>query len=145
MAKSIKLKDENYIDSTAIMHNRKLLADIIYPVGSVYISTNSTNPSTYYGGTWEQITDRFLLACGYTYANGSTGGEATHTLTVNEIPSHYHTYTAKYGSDTTSVSAQAWELNCTNHTNYKTNSTGGGQAHNNMPPYFVVFMWKRIS
>lgn len=62
----------------------------LYPVGSIYMSVNSTNPSNYFGGTWEQIKDRFLLACGSTYSNGSTGGETTHTLTVNEIPSHNH-------------------------------------------------------
>ena len=40
------------------------ILNIIYPVGSIYMSTNSTNPSTLFGGTWKQIKDRFLLACG---------------------------------------------------------------------------------
>lgn len=68
--------------------------DEIYPVGSIYLSVNATNPSNLFGGTWEQIKDKFLLACGDTYANGTTGGEATHTLTVNEMPSHNHTANA---------------------------------------------------
>ena len=68
----------------------RLLSDIIYPVGSIYISVNSTNPSVYFGGSWEQIKDRFLLACGDTYNNGIFGGEAKHKLTVNEMPSHSH-------------------------------------------------------
>ena len=63
----------------------------IYPVGSIYMSVNSTNPSTLFGGEWEQIEDRFLLACGTNHNNGETGGEATHTLTTNEMPSHNHT------------------------------------------------------
>ena len=66
------------------------LINTIYPVGSIYMSVNSTNPSVLFGGTWEQIKDTFLLATGDTYANGSTGGEATHTLTENEMPSHTH-------------------------------------------------------
>ena len=62
----------------------------IYPVGSIYMSINSTDPSELFGGEWEQIKDRFLLACGTTYSNGATGGEATHTLTTNEMPTHSH-------------------------------------------------------
>ena len=88
------------------------------------------------------------MAAGDTYANGTTGGEATHTLTVNEIPSHTH------GGSETGVS---WGNATGNHygLNGGMNSgpwhpspigyTGGGQAHNNMPPYLTVYMWKRIS
>lgn len=61
-----------------------------YPIGSIYLSVNNTNPETIFGGKWEQIKDKFLLACGSTYSNGSTGGEATHKLTTNEIPAHSH-------------------------------------------------------
>lgn len=66
-----------------------------YPIGSIYISTNSTDPSTLFGGTWTQIEDRFLLASGSSYAlktNGAntTGGEATHSLTESEMPRHTH-------------------------------------------------------
>jgi microcystin-dependent protein len=71
----------------------------IYPVGSIYMSVNNVNPSTMFGGTWEQIKDKFLLACGDTYNNGATGGEANHTLTSNEIPSHNHSYTKATGVD----------------------------------------------
>lgn len=58
----------------------------IYPIGSIYLSVNNVNPSTMFGGTWVQIKDKFLLAAGDNYNNGSTGGEATHTLTKTEIP-----------------------------------------------------------
>ena len=71
----------------------------IYPVGSIYMSVNNVNPSTMFGGTWQQIKDRFLLACGDTYANASTGGEASHELTANEMPSHNHSYTKATGVD----------------------------------------------
>lgn len=66
--------------------------DSIYPVGSIYMSLNPTNPSQLFGGTWEQIKDRFLLAAGTTYSAGGTGGEAAHKLTAAEsgVPAHAH-------------------------------------------------------
>lgn len=64
----------------------KRMFDLIYPVGSVYISVNNTNPAVLFGGTWVQIKDRFLLGAGTTYSNGTTGGEASHTLTTGELP-----------------------------------------------------------
>lgn len=117
----------------------------LYPVGSIYISVNSTNPTNYFGGTWEQIKDRFLLACGSTYSNGSTGGEATHKLTINEMPRHKHTNWTSQGG--------AWAretMSCGNKTAHdeadygNMDYAGGDQPHNNMPPYLAVYIWKRI-
>lgn len=119
----------------------------IYPVGSIYISVNNTNPSTLFGGMWEQIKDRFLLAVGDTYTNVSTyGGEATHTLTVDEMPSHAHTTSNIWNAGSavsTAGNVVNWQQHATTDVN-KINNTGGGQAHNNMPPYLTVYMWKRI-
>lgn len=120
----------------------------IWPVGSIYLSVNATNPGTLFGGTWQQITGRFLLAAGGGYSAGATGGEASHTLTVSEIPSHSHTY-----SDTQSRLAQGSYGYNANDTMYdqfflqskSTGSSGGGGAHNNMPPYLVVYVWKRTA
>ena len=82
----------------------KLLKDYIqqfsktlYPVGSIYLSVNNTNPSTLFGGIWEQLKDRFLLGAGSTYANGSTGGAATVTLQSSQIPAHNHSATFSSG------------------------------------------------
>ena len=61
-----------------------------YPVGSLYWSSKSTDPATLFGGTWKQIKDKFILAAGDTYTVGTTGGEAAHTLTTAEMPSHNH-------------------------------------------------------
>lgn len=69
---------------------RKNLLNIIYPVGSIYISTNSTNPQNIWGGTWSQIQGRFLLGASSTYSAGTTGGAATVTLTTAQIPAHTH-------------------------------------------------------
>ncbi len=66
------------------------IVDMIYPVGSIYMNVNPTDPQILFGGTWTRLKDRFLLGSGDTYTNGATGGEATHTLTTNEMPSHTH-------------------------------------------------------
>ena len=66
--------------------------DLIYPVGSIYMSVNATNPKDLFGGTWTQIQGRFLLGMSSSYPAGSQGGEATHTLTANEMPNHTHQY-----------------------------------------------------
>ena len=69
------------------------LLNLVYPVGSIYWSSKNTNPGTLFGGTWQQIKDRFILAAGDSYSNGATGGAATVTLTVNNMPSHSHSFT----------------------------------------------------
>lgn len=125
--------------------------DNIYPIGSIFISTNTTNPSTYFGGKWERIKGRFLLAADdSTYKIGVTGGEATHKLTTNEMPSHSHGITTYRGSSQWAL-GYIWARAATNSVPQNqtwvtnTSNAGGNQAHNNMPPYLVVYIWKRIS
>lgn len=115
-----------------------------YPVGSIYMSVNSTDPGTLFGGTWEQIQDRFLLAAGTSYTAGATGGEATHTLTVTEMPSHIHSI-HDVGQAGTGTSVYGGVRLNQVFANNNSGSTGGGQAHNNMPPYLVVYIWKRTA
>ena len=131
--------------------------DSMYPVGSIYMSVNDTNPATLFGGTWEQLQNRFLLGAGSSYTAGSTGGEATHQLTVNEMPSHAgHVYNEVRGgnwagflstSDATSYgsSGRGWNLTAGNELHPAGDSLGGNAAHNNMPPYLVVYIWKRTA
>lgn len=127
----------------------------LYPVGSIYLSVNNTNPSVLFGGEWEQIKDTFLLSAGDTYEAGSTGGEATHTLTVAELPKDFPKQNKGiiYDSGETNSGWFAGEIKTYNSSNYKTQTgrgtqifeeLGNGQAHNNMPPYLTVYMWKRI-
>lgn len=82
-----------YEDGAAAVQENSInaLANIIYPIGSIYISVNNTNPSVLFGGDWVQIKDKFLLSAGDTYAAGTGGGEAAHTLTQAETPAHTHT------------------------------------------------------
>ena len=145
-----------WIDTGEVQNSGSELP-MVYPVGSIYMSVNNTNPATLFGfGTWEQIKDTFLLSAGDTYTAGDIGGEATHTLTASEIPKHEHsiqwtngaygiTNNAKEGTGGT-----VWNYlkmqDISSGTNLKAaqQSTGGG-AHNNMPPYLVVYMWKRTA
>ena len=123
---------------------RKIKAELFkteLPIGFIYMSIDSTNPSTYFPGTWERIKDTFLLAAGDTYAAGSTGGEATHTLTIAEMPAHTHTQVTSARFSKGGGSDSDYEATGSGNTG----STGGGQAHNNMPPYLTVYMWKRTA
>lgn len=121
--------------------------DLVYPVGSIYMSVNSTSPATLFGGTWVQIKDTFLLSAGDTYTAGNTGGEATHTLTTTEMPSHSHNayLKAPFVIQTNGGTEFAALYNSGTSSNAYITNTGGGQAHNNMPPYLVVYIWKRTA
>lgn len=127
-----------------------VLLDKLYPVGCIYQSTSSTSPASFLGGTWEQIKDTFILAAGDTYEAGSTGGEAEHTLTLSEMPTHAHrlwvdgkTYEARGRSLVTSVSANEHTVDISQ--NMWMNSQGGSNSHNNMPPYLTAYIWRRIA
>ena len=151
-------------------HRISSIVDAVYPVGSIYMSVNSANPSTLFGGTWERINDTFLLAAGEEYAAGDTGGSATHTLTENELPEMHKTMVLRRfyspngandyavhiatGSDGTTneiIDANVSGPVVTNGT-YNMGKTqkvsiniGGGQAHSIMPPYLAVYVWKRVA
>lgn len=139
-----------------------------YPVGAIYISVVPSSPVTLFGGEWEALPEgRVLLTQGESYPAGSTGGEATHTLTVDEMPAHSHnastnnagnhSHTLDYGYDDNdaanssvdscwNVQKQISTSQAGTHSHTVTiENTGGGQAHNNMPPYLAVYMWKRTA
>ena len=160
-------KNDFNVNGTLKVNNTNIF-DLIYPVGSIYISVNSTNPGTLFGGTWEQIQGKFLLGMSGSYPAGSTGGEATHRLTRNEIPNHGH-YLGQMGNtsrilptnNATSDPSHEYyvtEVESSGSTYLKPNVTWGGyliagplvetpydQPHNNMPPYLAVYTWKRTA
>ena len=132
-------------NATTALNKVNDLANKLYPVGSIYMSVNATNPAELFGGTWERLKDQFLLAAGDTYPAGSTGGEAQHTLTVDEMPSHSHTTGISYSEVGSYVTGdQSAVVHFANDAR-PTANTGGNQPHNNMPPYLAVYMWKRIA
>ena len=134
------------------------LVDTIYPIGSIYMSVNNTSPSTLFGGTWEQIEDKFLLASGTSYSNGATGGSADATLV-----SHNHTtretgeyFVTSENSDsnntrvTYSSSGNRYVDGMTSnstpfHHRTATGYNGSSATGKNMPPYLVVNIWKRTA
>ena len=168
-------------------NNTSFSIDSVYPIGSIYMNVSATDPGTLFGGTWEQIKGRFLLGCGnngdgVNYEVSSIGGEATHTLNVNEIPNHNHSInltTTDNGIHTHNLRRDLGgnefgigggtgvgnSLNGTwsntsiwpnsigagpagNHYHFvsgNTGETGGNLAHNNMPPYLAVYIWKRVA
>ena len=135
------------VQAASLRVGGRMLLDWIYPIGAVYISASATDPKTLFGGTWTRIKDRFLLAAGDTFAAGKTGGEASHTLTVDEIPDHTHSY--QYTGQSTVIGTDTIRLydrnGQPNQYTGQQSSNCGGKAHNNMPPYLAVYVWRRTS
>ena len=131
----------------AVLFGGKSLLDYLHPVGSIYQSTDPTSPADLFGGTWEQIKDRFLLAAGDSHAAGATGGEEKHILTAAEMANHTHGYDYTGQSDATGTGAIkiVSPSGTANAYTGKATSNCGGQAHNNMPPYLAVYTWRRTS
>lgn len=117
------------------------LLDFIYPVGSIVVRYDHTNPSTLFGGTWERIEDKFLWATTENGTIGVTGGAKTHTLTTEELP--VHTHGSVYSQNAEGSKTLAWYSTSGDKLAYGTVESGGGQAHNNMPPYIQVSAWRR--
>lgn len=112
------------------------------------MSVLEMSPETLFGGKWTKIEECFLLGSSSKYGLGSIGGEATHNLTIQEIPSHNHSIAVRSGSSVGSYwSAPTMSANTGEERKADTiiGVTGGSQAHNNMPPYLVVNIWKRTA
>ena len=144
------------------------------PVGSIYQSTIATSPEELFGGTWEEMpAGRVLLAQGQSdwgtnYTAGSTGGEATHQLTVGELPVHSHKATTnttgnhthpiplytvqgegaaggpKYDPNHVINNGTSGSSGNHSHT-ISISDTGSNQAHNNLSPYIAIYIWKRVN
>lgn len=131
---------------------RDIALNAFYPVGSVYMSVGSANPEALFGGTWERIKDTFLLAAGDTYSAGDIGGESAVTLSEEQIASHTHCLhgwnikvtPSNNEADTQYVSSTPFDV-YDNVIPQPIENAGGGQPHNNMPPYLAVNIWKRIA
>lgn len=137
-----------YIGSTSL---ERWVADELFPVGSVYIAYNSTSPASRFGGTWTAITGRFP----YFNAGTGTGGSNTHTLTVEQLPSHTHPLDAKNTSSEANnyglqlgggFGNRVWVNNNGTPINwYKQGGAGSGKSHNNMPAYQTFYAWRRTA
>lgn len=158
-------------DLVAVQDIATIVVDVMHPVGSIIIRDDDTDPSTLFPGTtWEQIKEKFLFGTGDSmwwdasvtppvwtkkYPLGKTGGEEDHTLTVDELPAHTHSFvqggsaiavgttSAETTAGFTSSTAGLWAN--TNKFRTAIAETGLGFSHNNMPPYLVVSIWKRTA
>ena len=174
-----KLKDAsgNYIApatraSCVYMSDNTTLEERVlnmYPIGSVYQSFEDASPASMFGGEWEKLENTFLYGSGKKSV-GATGGEENHILSVNEMPSHNHTFTGlkhqsahicsttgttQYAKNTTLTIRQGaesgtgspgWRWSTLSWTDGGTiGSAGSGSSHNNMPPYTVINIWKRVA
>lgn len=124
---------------------------LLYPIGSIYMSIQDTNPSVFFGGTWERIAKgKTLVGVDESdidfNASSKTGGEKTHKLTVDEMPSHNHTMNG----------VRQWKASGTHYwvanqdvnnaiENGTTSNTGGGQAHNILQPYYTCYIFVRTA
>lgn len=152
----------DYAKKTDIPETNDVDLMTVYPVGSIYMSVNETSPASLFGGTWEQLKDRFLLGAGDSYVAGSMGGEATHLLTEDELPalrgtinvhggengSNYWNPVGVFaGSETVDkyIKVSGSTLTSASSITGLDFSAGNDMPHNNMPPYLSVYMWKRVS
>ena len=124
-----------------------------WPIGSIYITVSNTSPESLFGGTWERISERFLLGASSSFPAGATGGESAHTLTQSELPNYSLSVTngsnvirSKTGSSADAyvqTQSSGWGIPNWESKTVTVASGGSGKAHNNMPPYLAVYMWKR--
>ena len=142
------------------------IINLVYPVGSIYMSVNNVSPATFLGGTWTQIKDKFLLSAGDSYAAGSTGGAASHTHEYGiqfggyyrdiAMESNTHAGVLQHGKSgvpvpATSVGSFEAPINDSSTTAIKTVSMGhyasvaDTSITSNMPPYLTVYMWQRTA
>ena len=150
---------------------KTLILQTVFPVGSIYTTTNGTNPASLFGfGTWEQIPGRMILGVSGSHPVGQTGGEEAHTLSIAETPAHNHSrgsmnITGHFVSDDeclnvggafsignaypydatskTSGGARIINFNAANAWSGETSYVGGNGAHNNMPPFYAAYIWRR--
>lgn len=127
----------------------KQLLDIFYPIGTIYESTKPDNPSTFMGGTWSRFGNgRVLVGVDETDPTFNVplqiGGEKSHTLSIQEIPSHTHGF--RGGGENNYVRVEpSSTYGYSGNSDKTTTATGGGQAHNNLQPYVTVYRWQRTA
>lgn len=161
---NIKILHDSIIgtDGNVVFYNKQEVFLAVHPVGSIFLSTDGTEPAGLYGGTWEQIKDVFLLGASDTYPVGSMGGEEKHTLTVSELPningsvefqSNGNSQGIINGADGSfsfgQMSTGAFRPNnrVDSEISYRQfkMSFGSDLPHNNIPPYYSVYIWRRVA
>ena len=146
---------KNGIGPDAYAIYQQVLAAVVerdHSVGSLYISENPTSPAELYGGTWERIEGKFIVGANDTYPAGSTGGEAEVAITVEQMPRHKHDWlgvmnkregTIDYKNFAPDVSTVGLVSSYSSEAGVE--YAGGGNPHNNIPPYYSMYIWRRVA
>ena len=133
------------------------LLDLIYPIGSIFETTKQYfDPNTAFNGTWTRIKGKVLVGVDENdtdFASSTlSGGEKTHTLIVAEIPAHNHAIRTADGQATLSgwtnsnqVQRTGSSYDIENNSGSQIKNAGGGGPHNNLQPYYTVYMWERTA
>lgn len=153
---TLQFRDYQLVDADGNIEPERLLN--MYPIGSYYITESSTSPASLFGGSWVRVSNYFLYGAASQSAVGQTGGEADHVLTIDEMPNHAHkphgyTWITSQGGNTGNLqvthisgrNALGIEFMQDYDQNRYTSYTGGGVAHNNLPPYRYVNIWRRTA
>ena len=143
------IRFENKTKVADITPNIDDILNAIYPIGVIVCGAKPTV------GIWEKVEGKFLLGSSSSHPAGNTGGEESHTLTIDEMPVHNHNImigwdNGGYGADTIGYDshnqgARQYQYFTGGSSEPAIQDNGGGQAHNNMPPYLSVDMWRRIA
>jgi hypothetical protein len=151
------VRNATFTGTVTVGSNTVTTIQAVYPVGSIYINAAvSTNPGTLLGfGTWVAFgTGRTMVGIDAAQTEFNTleetGGAKTHTLTTSEIPAHTHTTGSNNSGSNNNLhhsnnSFVAVGDGSSGTATVTSNATGSGSAHNNLQPYIVVYMWKRIA
>ena len=159
---AVRAKGVYLDDNTTLQSWINNLLKTIYPVGTYYYSSSSTSPASLFGGSWTAVKDAFIFGSGKNYKVGDKGGELVHTLSLSEIPHHNHSMSntdpdvralvigGQTGTGETTAGFVAGGSNSLWNGIEKrripiTDYTGGGHAHNNMPPFVTANIWRRVS
>ena len=123
---------------------------LLYPIGSIYMSIQDTNPSVFFGGKWERIAKgKTLVGVDENdtdfNASSKTGGEKTHTLTIDELPNHNHGITYNTGGAGANTGGTFALGNSVSTSKAYTQTTGNNKAHNNMQPYYTCYIFVRTA
>lgn len=139
---AIKIKGNKVLEINGLEEILQTFVDFFHPIGSLYITTEDTNPSNIFGGKWEQITDDAYLKIVSSNGGFLGGTSADHKIPLTSIPNHSHTFGTWYdGASGSAQTVEGWGTKKQEKT-HSTSKVGGGQAY--YPYYLGVYVWKRV-
>lgn len=142
-----KCIDERVNNLEIKLNSFELKQKDFWPIGSIYQTFNDQfDPNTNCKGTWIKVEGKFILGSSNSYKINSVGGEETHQLTIDEMPSHSHdfVYYRTFKSGTCTNTVMSFSENYLGSATDQTKCVGANKNHNNMPPYRVAHIWERI-